>query len=71
MVKRVVDQLVEKGKVVRGWLGVALQPLSTELAQTYGLKERRGARRLDRAGQPGRERGTPAGRRDLGYEKTP
>ncbi|HWN16938.1 MAG TPA: trypsin-like peptidase domain-containing protein, partial [Candidatus Dormibacteraeota bacterium] len=28
MVKRVVDQLVDKGKVVRGWLGVALQPLS-------------------------------------------
>jgi serine protease Do/serine protease DegQ len=25
MVKRVVDQLVDKGKVVRGWLGVALQ----------------------------------------------
>src|SRR4029453_2331285 len=28
MVKRVVDQLVDKGKVVRGWLGVSLQPLS-------------------------------------------
>ena len=37
MVKRVVDQLVEKGKVVRGWLGVALQPLSPELAQTLGV----------------------------------
>jgi Do/DeqQ family serine protease len=37
MVKRVVDQLVEKGKVVRGWLGVGLQPLSAELAQTLGV----------------------------------
>src|SRR5215510_4955887 len=43
MVKRVVDQLVEKGKVVRGWLGVALQPLSPELAQTYGLNDTAGA----------------------------
>ncbi len=43
MVRRVVDQLKEKGKVVRGWLGVALQPLSPELAQTYGLKEPTGA----------------------------
>src|SRR5205823_1456994 len=28
MVKRVMDQLVDKGKVVRGWLGVSLQELS-------------------------------------------
>ena len=53
MVKRVVDQLVDKGKVVRGWLGVALQPLSPELAQTWadgtngavvGIHDRRAAR---------------------------
>src|SRR5499425_1497678 len=43
MVKRVVDQLVEKGKVVRGWLGVALQPLSPELAESLGLKDTTGA----------------------------
>jgi serine protease Do len=43
MVKRVVDQLVDKGKVVRGWLGVALQPLSLELAQSLGLGDTNGA----------------------------
>src|SRR5512134_3731314 len=43
MVKRVVDQLMEKGKVVRGWLGVGLQPLSAELGEALGLKGRKGA----------------------------
>ncbi len=43
MVKRVVDQLVEKGKVVRGWLGVALQPLSKELIQTLAVPNGAGA----------------------------
>ncbi len=43
MVKRVVDQLVDKGKVVRGWLGVSLQPLSAELAQSLGLSGTNGA----------------------------
>jgi Do/DeqQ family serine protease len=43
MVRRVVDQLVDKGKVVRGWLGIALQPLSPELAQSYGLSGTTGA----------------------------
>ena len=43
MVKRVVDQLVDKGKVVRGWLGVALQPLSPDLAQSLGLGGTNGA----------------------------
>jgi len=43
MVKRVIDQLVDKGKVVRGWLGVALQPLSPDLAQSLGLEGTNGA----------------------------
>jgi Do/DeqQ family serine protease len=43
MVKRVIGQLVEKGKVVRGWLGVAVQPLTPELAQSLGAKGTSGA----------------------------
>ncbi len=43
MVKRVVDQLVDKGKVVRGWLGVSLQPLTLELAQSLGMADANGA----------------------------
>jgi serine protease Do/serine protease DegQ len=43
MVKRVVGQLVERGKVVRGWLGVAVQPLTAELAQSLGARGTAGA----------------------------
>jgi serine protease Do len=37
MVKRVVAQLVERGKVTRGWVGVALEPLTEELAKSLGV----------------------------------
>ena len=43
MVKRVISQLIDRGKVTRGWIGVALQPLTTELAQAHGLSGTRGA----------------------------
>ena len=43
MVKSVTDQLREKGKVVRGWLGVAIQPVSATVAQAFGMKEAKGA----------------------------
>ena len=43
MVKRVTAQLVDRGKVTRGWLGVASQPLTKELAESLGLRDARGA----------------------------
>ena len=43
MVKRVANQLIAKGKVVRGWLGVAVQPLTPELAQSLGAQGTAGA----------------------------
>jgi S1-C subfamily serine protease len=43
MVKRVTSQLVDRGKVMRGWLGVSVQPLSRELAQSLGVGDARGA----------------------------
>src|SRR5262245_4582575 len=39
----VATTLVSKGKVVRGWLGVSLQPLSKELAQSLGAPGEKGA----------------------------
>lgn len=39
MVKQVVDQLILKGKVVRGWLGVGIQPVTEDLAIKFGVKE--------------------------------
>ena len=72
MVKRVVDQLVDKGKVVRGWLGVSLQPLSAELAQSLGLYgHERSRRRLDHGRRPRRQGRPAAGRRHLGLQQDP
>jgi len=43
MAKRIIEQLIEKGRVARGWLGFSLQPLTAELAQSLGAKSREGA----------------------------
>jgi serine protease Do len=42
MAKRIYTELVAKGKVTRGWLGVSIQPLTPELAKGFGLKEPKG-----------------------------
>ncbi|MBT14149.1 MAG: serine peptidase [Oceanospirillaceae bacterium] len=39
----VADQLKEKGKVSRGWLGVVIQEVSKDLAESFGLKKAAGA----------------------------
>jgi serine protease Do len=43
MVRLVMDQLIQKGKVTRGWIGITIQELTPELAQEFGLKRTRGA----------------------------
>jgi Do/DeqQ family serine protease len=43
MVKRITAQLVDRGKVTRGWIGISMQPLTRELAESLGLKDTRGA----------------------------
>ena len=43
MVQLVMNQLVQKGKVTRGWLGVTIQELTPELSQKFGLKNEKGA----------------------------
>jgi serine protease Do len=42
MAKEILPQLKEKGKVTRGWFGVVVQPITPELAQSFGLSERKG-----------------------------
>jgi serine protease Do len=42
MAKRIYTELAAKGKVTRGWLGVTIQPLTPELAKSFGLKEPKG-----------------------------
>jgi len=41
--EQVVAQLKESGEVVRGWLGVAIQPVDRELAEANGLDRTKGA----------------------------
>ena len=38
----IIAQLKSEGEVTRGWLGVAIQDLTSELAEYYGLKDRKG-----------------------------
>ena len=42
MAKQVIEQLLTKGKVARGWLGVGIQPLTAELAKKFGVAEGEG-----------------------------
>src|SRR5918996_512335 len=42
MAKRVSAQLLETGKVTRGWLGVVLQPLTPDLAASFGAQAKKG-----------------------------
>jgi serine protease Do len=43
LAKNIVDQIIENGKVQRGWLGVRVQPVTEEVVATLGLDEERGA----------------------------
>jgi len=42
MAKTVMNQLIGKGKVQRGMIGVGVQPVTSDLAPGFGLKEARG-----------------------------
>jgi serine protease Do len=43
VVMNVVEQLKESGKVARGWLGVQIQDVTRELAESFGMKRPHGA----------------------------
>jgi serine protease Do len=43
LAKAVVAQLAESGKVTRGWLGVSIQPITADLAKSFGRAETSGA----------------------------
>jgi len=42
MARNVLDQLISKGKVARGMLGVGIQQVTSDIAQSMGLKQVRG-----------------------------
>jgi len=41
--KMVVAQLKDKGHVTRGWLGVKIQPVTADIADSLGMKKAEGA----------------------------
>ncbi|PYM56111.1 MAG: peptidase [Candidatus Rokuibacteriota bacterium] len=43
LAKSVVTQLADSGTVTRGWLGVAIQPLTPDLAKTFNRPDTKGA----------------------------
>jgi len=43
MAKPIFSQLIQKGSVSRGYIGVTIQPLTEGLAQSFGLKQAKGA----------------------------
>jgi serine protease Do len=43
LANQVMQQILQHGKVVRGWLGVVVQPVNPSIAKAFDLKESRGA----------------------------
>jgi serine protease Do len=43
MARQVMDSLVKYKKVVRGWLGVSIQEVTSDLAEEFGVKDLKGA----------------------------
>ncbi len=42
LAKNIFEQLKKHGEVTRGWLGVAIQDITSELAEYYGVKSKKG-----------------------------
>jgi serine protease Do len=42
MARKIYTELQAKGRVTRGWLGVSIQPLTPELAKSFGAKDNKG-----------------------------
>jgi serine protease Do len=67
--KTIMAQLRDHGRVVRGWLGVTIQPVTKELAEKFGLTEPIGALVADVVpGSPADKAGLKRGDVIVGYE---
>src|SRR5882672_5280839 len=61
-VKTVVAQLKDKGQVTRGWIGVQIQPVTADIADSLGLKRAEGALVAEpQAGSPAAKAGIKSG----------
>jgi serine protease Do len=60
--KEVVEDLMKDGSVSRGWLGVQIQPVNKDIADSLGLAEASGALVVEpQAGSPGEKAGIKKG----------
>lgn len=60
--KDVVENLIKDGQVSRGWLGVQIQPVTKDIAESLGLSEAKGALVVEpQAGSPGEKAGIKNG----------
>jgi serine protease Do len=61
-VKAVIAQLKDRGAVTRGWIGVQIQPVTGEIADSLNLKNARGALVAEpQSGSPAQKAGIKAG----------
>src|SRR5437870_12573432 len=61
-VKTVIAQLKDKGSVTRGWIGVQIQPVTQDIADSLGLKKAEGALVAEpQANSPAQKAGIEAG----------
>ncbi|RCL01931.1 MAG: serine protease Do [Candidatus Tokpelaia sp. JSC188] len=58
---QVIRQLIDKGIVERGWIGVQIQPVTKEIAESVGLKEAKGAMIANSMNGPAAKAGIEAG----------
>jgi len=62
MAKNIMEQLIDKGKVLRGWLGVQIGDIDNNMKDALGLKTRRGVLVNDVfKGQPAEKAGIKVG----------
>lgn len=60
--KDVVNELMKDGKIDRGWLGVQIQPVTKDIAESLGLSDAAGALVVEpQAGSPGEKAGIKQG----------
>ena len=72
MARLIMDKLIEKGRVVRGWLGVHLQEMTPELAKKFGHEASGGALVSDTVpDSPARKAGIESGDIILQYDGRP
>lgn len=72
LAKAVANQLIERGEVTRGYLGIVIQPLTSDLAASFGLEDQQGILVAQvTEGSPAAKAGLKVGDIVVGYQGKP